>query len=769
MPQLANKKQCTGCMCCTDTCKQNAIKIKEDKNGLWYPIIDAEKCIECHLCEKHCQDVCTGALLEKNPINYYIPYTAWNKNDSQRKVSTSGGSFAAMATTILDRGGIVCGAAIENNRVRHIFVNSLQQLPLIQGVKYIQSNLEGIYQQVLKYINGHKIILFSGTPCQIAALYTYLGNKKNYENLYTAEVICHGVISNLIIDKHLEYNHANQIVSFRSKCLGWGKDTYTTVLKNGKKTILQNRHKNFFYHAFTSDTVTRPSCYQCSYSNIKRVADITMGDYWGNKQFPEETIKGLSLLIANNHKGKSLLSQCPTLHLETTKWEQCLPRNPRLYCDKHECQSISLTSHLHTIFTYTPRFFAKSLVGARVTKRNPIAFIRAYYIISQKKAIDKRVTIELQRTIKKTKKVMKKVGILTFHRSINYGAMLQAYALRHTVQKLGYETEVIDYGKIGQSERFYWSTTSIKAIGGSIINNFLKLFGEKRRIANFKKFSEEFIGLSSKHYATKEELSKDLHHYQSLITGSDQVWHPMICEDDMTYFLDLPIQSNQKIAYAPSFGVKELTKKQQERYTPFLQHIGHLSIREETGVTILKKLLKRNVPLVVDPTLLCEAEEWDKIAILPNEKKRYILFFTVLGDPEGSAEFALALSKHFGYTIIKIGSIRDIAKLQYKSGRYANPREFLGLVKKAEFVITNSFHGTAFSIIYRKNFFTFLNNNDRNSRLESITKMLGLENQLKKGKCDLPMNLKVDYTQAEFLLIRLRQQSLLFLENALKS
>ena len=364
---------------------------------------------------------------------------------------------------------------------------------------------------------------------------------------------------------------------------------------------------------------------------------------------------------------------------------------------------------------------------------------------------------------------MKKIGILTYHRSINYGAMLQAYALRYTIQKLGYKVEVIDYGKIGQEKIFFWSTSSLKSIFGSIINNFLRLFGEKRRIATFNKFSEEMIGLSQKHYSCKDELITDLHHYQSLVTGSDQVWHPIICEDDMSYFLDFPIADNQKIAYAPSFGVKQLTDKQERKYTPFLQHIGHLSVREEAGVQILKKILKKEVPLVIDPTLLCDATEWDKIAISPRKKKKYILFFTILGDPEGSIEFVSALKRKFRYEIIKIGSIRDLANYQYRSGRSAGPREFLGLVREAEFIVTNSFHGTAFSIIYRKNFFTFLNNNDRNSRLESITQLLGLEAQLRKGKCKLPENLTVDYTEAQKQLALLKKQSLSFLEEALNS
>lgn len=112
-----------------------------------------------------------------------------------------------------------------------------------------------------------------------------------------------------------------------------------------KKVTLENRHKNFFYHAFTSDTVTRPSCYQCRYATIERVADLTMGDYWGSKQSQTEINRGISLLIVNNIHGQQLVERCTNLHTETTHWDLCLPRNPRLYCDKHECKIYLL---LHT-------------------------------------------------------------------------------------------------------------------------------------------------------------------------------------------------------------------------------------------------------------------------------------------------------------------------------------------------------------------------------------------------------------------------------------
>lgn len=399
MPKLADKNTCTGCMCCADTCKHNVIKIVEDKNGLWYPIINNDKCIECCACEIKCNLVCNGEQKRRNNIENFIPYTAWNKNSEQRNISTSGGSFAAIASYILENGGIVCGAAINNNRIKHIFIDSKKDLPLIQGVKYIQSNTTGVYKQTKTYLSEGKTILFSGTPCQIAALYSYLG-KNEYKNLYTAEVICHGVISNLILDYHLKYNKADQIISFRSKSLGWGKDTYTTVLKHNKATILKDINNNFFYDAFKSDTVNRLSCYKCIYSDIKRVADITMGDYWGNCEFPEEEKKGLSLIITNNSKGNELVQRCNQIYIKETKWEYCLPRNPRLYCDKHECGNLSITENIKNIFTYTPRLFAKNFIGPRVTKRSIIAYSRMYYLINKKKKIDNRVKKELEQTLR---------------------------------------------------------------------------------------------------------------------------------------------------------------------------------------------------------------------------------------------------------------------------------------------------------------------------------------------------------------------------------
>lgn len=129
-----------------------------------------------------------------------------------------------------------------------------------------------------------------------------------------------------------------------------------------------------------------------------------MGDYWGNKQAKEEASKGISLLIVNNNHGQQLLDKCSNLHIETTDWQLCLPRNPRLYCDKHECKNISITTHLHFLFNYIPRFIVKNIVGPRITKRSPLAYLRAIYVINRKKVIDQRVEVELKQTLKRLKK-----------------------------------------------------------------------------------------------------------------------------------------------------------------------------------------------------------------------------------------------------------------------------------------------------------------------------------------------------------------------------
>ena len=361
-----------------------------------------------------------------------------------------------------------------------------------------------------------------------------------------------------------------------------------------------------------------------------------------------------------------------------------------------------------------------------------------------------------------------KVGIITYHCSNNYGAQLQAYALRRVIQKLGHKAEVLDCNTVGKGKIFTWSLHSLRAFLGSLRNNILSLVSERERHRLFHDFSQTMIGLS-KPCLTKRELDEKSRCYDFMITGSDQVWHPQICEGQTCFFLDLPIKGEQKISYAPSFGVPDYNADEVNRYMPFIKGIKHLSVREEQGRKIIKKYTGRDAKLVLDPTMLLTYEEWDDIAISPKYKD-YLFYFTILDEPDGADDMVRRMAKERGLKIVRIGGVRDIAKPGFINARASGPREFLGLIRGASFIVTSSFHGSVFSILYEKEFLSICNNNNRNSRLETLMSNLGLSNYLVHDvqTYSIQSYQCIDYNNVNKTLHRLREDSMSFLNNAIK-
>lgn len=364
---------------------------------------------------------------------------------------------------------------------------------------------------------------------------------------------------------------------------------------------------------------------------------------------------------------------------------------------------------------------------------------------------------------------MKRIGIITYHRSHNYGAQLQAYATRTALEQMGYQAEVIDCNRIGEDDRlFFWNFNNIKGFLGSLRNNLLSLLSEKKRQRLFSAFSEQKIGLSAP-CPTRAELEQICSRYDAVITGSDQVWHPQICEGDTTFFLDLPLRREQKIAYAPSFGVSEYSAEETAKYMPLINDIGHLSAREEAGQELIRRHLGRDAPLVLDPTMLLTREDWDTLA-RPSPYQHYLLYFTILDEPPATDALVRRIAAERKLRIVRIGRVKDIMKRGFINARGNGPQEFLGLVRDADFIVTSSFHGSVFSILYQKDFLCVPNNNNRNSRLETLVRRLGLESRLvhdvNQYRADAARP-AIDYTTANERLARGRDESLEFLRNAL--
>ena len=329
-------------MCCVDICPSKAISLNEDKNCFYNIKVDDKKCIECKICENHCHILHPEKLKKSNP-HQINPLAAWSLNEELIKYSATGAIFAQVAYNMIQEGNTyVYGAAIlDDNSVKHIEISDVIELRKLQNSKYQQSYSVGVYNLVKKRLKTGNRVLFSGVPCQIAALYIFLNyNEYLIKNLYTIEVLCHGVPCNDIHRTSLKVNKASRIYAYRNKDeRGWdGKNGNNNRVSyiglDGNRFIVDSYQKDTLFRSYLTFNFSRPNCYHCPYSDIHRVADLTIGDFWGWKKTPNpkryENYWGTSIVLPNTDKGRRMM-EGKSLHLVETTWREFLPINQNLY------------------------------------------------------------------------------------------------------------------------------------------------------------------------------------------------------------------------------------------------------------------------------------------------------------------------------------------------------------------------------------------------------------------------------------------------------
>ena len=363
------------------------------------------------------------------------------------------------------------------------------------------------------------------------------------------------------------------------------------------------------------------------------------------------------------------------------------------------------------------------------------------------------------------------VGILTFHKAINYGAVLQAYALRTAVEAMGKPCAVVNY--VGEKMHAE-SRPMYIARCGSVVDQLLYYYRLPMRAATVKKF-EQFcrtsLNLSHEEVIGEDALRALPETWDAFITGSDQVFNYDGTGEDFNYYLEFAKGQAKKIAYAPSFGLSTVDQVHAPRVTDALQSFDALSVREELGAQIVEDLIGKRPVQVCDPTFLISKQQWEQLCIPPKHKKPYVLTYT-FGSRHLEA-VAKELAEQIGGIVVNINrSLPGIVGGKNVKNAYApGPQEFLGLIKNAEIVLTNSFHGTALSVLLEKEFYVFTNHYSNsgatNNRFETLAKKLGVTDRVYHSIGSVQRS-AVDYSAVRKKISSWREESLSFLSNALQ-
>ena len=329
--------KCNGCKVCSLVCPVDAIEMLKDEFGFEYSKINKDKCVNCGRCIKVCSEI--SKPVNENKIKPKV-YACWNKDEQERFLSTSGGLFSAIAKQIIQNDGYVCGAVYNKELlVEHTITNKIEDIKYLRQSKYIQSDLREVFPSIKYLLDNKNKVLFIGTPCQCASLKKYLN--KDYENLYLIDFICLGVNSPQAYKQYLKYlegKYKSKIksIQFKNKDFGWNTFHTKIVFENGQIYYGQ-RYEDLFYKGFIGkrSLFFRESCYNCSFKDFPRIADISLGDFWGvNKKYDND--KGTSIVMLNSKKGEYLFDLIKkNIVFYEENINNATPNNPAIYISKN--------------------------------------------------------------------------------------------------------------------------------------------------------------------------------------------------------------------------------------------------------------------------------------------------------------------------------------------------------------------------------------------------------------------------------------------------
>lgn len=672
--------KCTGCGACVNVCPVHAIKLVERNGYFLFPEIDQSKCTHCGLCLKKCP----AAVPRHEPSarsGEEVAYGCYVKDDEIRAKSASGGVFQALARKVLSEGGAVCGARfVDEYKVEHVVIEREADLAPLICTKYVQSDPKNVYREIAQLLANGRTVLFVGTPCQVAAVKSVVG--PNVANLLTVDLFCAGVPPYGLLKNHLEYiaGDVSRVtrVRFRDKNpTGWKECRLSFDFDSC--TYSKAWRDDTYLRGFLEYLTIRKSCGKCSYAKFPRQGDLSIGDLWtiAERDLMWMDDKGVSAVIVNTGKGAQLFDGI----------KKSFAKIKRISLDElSHCNNIESHSYLHP---NAHRFWAK-VVG------NPECDTDAL----------------IEEYLKKDDGVC----VLNFADAhANYGSVLTAYALQQKIKKLiGYEPVNVHL----------WPSQGGDAPLGDLIE-----------------FNRENI-VSSRLIRSRGNLEVLNRHFKTFIVGPDTVWYNCGFTFDFNMFLFNFARFSKNIcSYAASFCFpylinlnagtgkrREVSGKEIGERKRLMKRFAHISVREDSGVTLCREKFDVEAEHVLDAVFLLKAEDYNGLLLgapdlsVKHGPATYILYPSKLADDLNSA----------------INALEDVNRLReggdFDRDRNSMPQkgatvaEYLRGIRDCSCFITDSFHGLCFALIFRKQFI-LLHPSDSyvgSERLESLIRMLNI-------------------------------------------
>lgn len=722
------KRHCCGCGACAQVCPKGAIAMVQDAEGFYYPEVDREKCIECGLCSKACP------VLAEQPHNDVVTtcYAQWSDMDT-RLASSSGGMFTELARYAFARGGAVFGAAYDENLVvRHRMVESEEELDALRGSKYVQSQTGECYCEARELLDQGRFVLYSGCPCQIAGLYAYLG--KPYDNLLTVDLICHGVPSPGLFARYLREDYGSNVrdVKFRDKA-AYGWSTHMNVYRADGAVHRETCSRDPYYRMFLPCLAMRPFCSHCKFTKLPRVADISIGDWWGIEKFDRELNdgNGTSLVLLNNERGRGVFNEIKGSFSRVKEFplDEARPRN-------------------YTI----DRPFKAHPARAR------------FFKLLENQPFDKAVRYALDYRFD--------IGLFGLWYGENYGSILTYFGLVKVLEGMGLSVALLA-NPLGSDRGDKLQPTQFARRQGFFIT-------KRRPLAKMHEcnaFCDAFMVGSDQLW--NPGLSRPYgHSYFLSFAAPDRkriAYGTSFGKGNFTFDARYQERSRMELAKFDAISVRD-------------DFSGRM-LKKDFGRGSVKVL---DPALLCDPAayreLASQAEPLQGVdGRLPDLTPGSYIFAYILDPNEHTCDLLADIVRKAGKAVVV--SI-DMAprKVEQNQGLFADgwkrdvyvlseptPEQWLHGIEQADSVVTDSFHGTLFSHVFQKRFVALPNARRGKDRFTDALGVLGLTDRIApklEGNVDAVVNLleqPVDYERSNALLARERAHSRRWLHDAVFS